>query len=55
MPIVFEEIHGEVAPRRGQEGAEQDAAPEKPDTDPAELIRRELQLIRERKQRLCAE
>jgi hypothetical protein len=55
MPIVFEEIAGEVAPERAAERA--DAAPPAPTEalDPAELVRRELARMHERAQRLVAD
>ena len=55
MPIVFEEISGEVAPERGGEGAEPAAPAPQPEADPAEIVRRELQLSRERERRLVAD
>jgi hypothetical protein len=56
MPVVFEEITGEVAPERGAE-APQATPPAVPADgfDPAELMRRELQLMREREHRLVAD
>ncbi len=56
MAIVFEEISGEVVPERAVEPS---AAPEQANpgraADPAELLRRELQLSRERERRLIAD
>ena len=55
MPIVFEEITGEVAPARGT-GGEAQAQPESsPQPDLGEMLQRELQLARERERRLLAD
>ena len=56
MPIVFEEISGEIAPQRGAETPTQHEAPAPAENfDPAELLRRELQRAREREHRLIAD
>jgi hypothetical protein len=56
MPIIFEEIAAEVAPERGAERAETAARPAPAEGfDPAELVRRELQRMHERAQRLLAD
>jgi len=56
MPVVFDEISGEVAPERSAASAEQ---PRETGTergpDPAERVRQELRLVREREQRLIAD
>jgi hypothetical protein len=56
MPVVFDEISGEVSPERASERSDR---PQQPgpagDSDPAELLRRELQLLREREQRLIVD
>lgn len=56
MPVTFEEISGEVVPERA---AEPPTAPETESPaqhhDPAELLRRELQIHRERERRLIAD
>lgn len=56
MAIIFDEITAEVAAERGDERAEAPAreAPA-PTTDPAELVRREVERMREREQRLVAD
>lgn len=56
MAIMFDEISAEVAPERGAERAEsQTQSPPPQGFDPAELLRREVQLMREREQRLIAD
>jgi hypothetical protein len=55
MPIVFEEIHGEIATRRSQQREEREETAEKPAVTAAELVHHELRLLREREKRLCAE
>jgi len=55
MPIVFEEISGEIAPERGSESAQPAGSAPPQDFDPAELLRRELVLMREREQRAVAD
>lgn len=56
MPIVFDEIVSEIAPERGAGSGEPAAAPAAAD-GPAvvELVRRELEIARERAQRLIAD
>jgi hypothetical protein len=56
MPITFEEISGEVVPERATEPSTAPPA-ESPaqHQDPAELLRRELQIHRERERRLIAD
>lgn len=55
MPIVFEEVTGEIAPQRGGDEAAMSAPA--PDTaeDTREKLLRELMLLRERQQRLFAD
>lgn len=55
MPVVFDEISGEVAPERGERAELRERTAPVPGPDPAELVRRELQLAREREQRLIAD
>jgi len=55
MPIVFEEISGEIAPERATESAQPGGSSPAQDFDPAELLRRELVLMRERQQRAIAD
>jgi hypothetical protein len=55
MPVVFDEISGEVAPERSAGRTEQHEQSAAQGTDPAELVRRDLQLERERSQRLIAD
>ncbi len=57
MPVVFDEISGEVAPERaGTPSPEQhQEADAQPGADPAELVRRELRIARERELRLIAD
>jgi hypothetical protein len=55
MPIVFEEVTGEIVPERSVEppdAAESQAA--RPE-DPSDTIRRTLELMRERQRRLMAD
>jgi len=56
MPIVFEEITGEIAPERGSEAAaaSESASQHKP-VDLTEELRRELMLLHERSARLKAD
>jgi hypothetical protein len=56
MAIMFDEISAEVAPERGGERAESVPQTAPADGfDPAELLRREVQVMREREQRLIAD
>lgn len=56
MPVVFEEIAAEVAPERVAERAASAPPPASArGTDPAEPVRRELQRLHERAQRLVAD
>lgn len=57
MPIVFDEISGEIAPPSDSEHTEQDASssPERQAFNAAELLRRELLLTHERQHRLIAD
>jgi len=55
VPIVFEEVTGEIAPERERRGAERE--PEEPQGGEhiTETIRREMQLMLERQCRLRAD
>ncbi len=56
MPVVFDEISGEVSPERASDRSERTQQPESAhDSDPVELLRRELQLLHEREQRLVVD
>jgi hypothetical protein len=55
MPVIFDEISGEVAPERSGTAPEVPQQPATEGTDPAELMRRQLQLLFEREQRLRAD
>ena len=55
MPVVFDEISGEIAPERSSQPAPPPEQPAAEAAAPVELIRRELQLERERSQRLIAD
>jgi hypothetical protein len=55
MPIVFDEISGEVAPERTSTTAEEPPPATQAPSDIGELIHRELQLARERELRLIAD
>jgi len=55
MPVVFDEISGEVAPERGAESSEQQQRSAEQGPDPAQLVRHELRMAREREQRLMAD
>lgn len=55
MPIIFEEVTGEIAPEPGA-SQEAPAPPAATGTEPsAELLRRMLHLIRERERRVRAD
>ena len=53
MPIVFEEVTGEIVPERDAPAADT-ASPQTPD-DMAQTVRRELSLLAERQRRLQAD
>ena len=55
MPIVFEEVTGEIVPDRGP--AQSDSGGESPASDEqiAETVRREIYLMRARERRLRAD
>jgi hypothetical protein len=56
MPIVFEEVSGEVVPERGGERTTPQPPPsETPPSDVAQAVRRELAIERERARRLIAD
>jgi len=55
MPIVFEEVTGEIAPERGAPDAEPRDAQQPDAADGAAAIRREVHLMRERERRLRAD
>ena len=56
MAIIFDEIDAEVAPERGGERPEtQEQSAPASGFDAAELLRREVQVMREREQRLIAD
>lgn len=56
MPIVFEEVSGEVVPERGGErAAPQPPPPQTPQPDMAQAVRRELAIDHERARRLIAD
>ena len=55
MPIVFDEISGEVAPERAAARTEEPSPATPAPSDIGETIHRELQLVREREQRLIAD
>ena len=54
MPIVFEEVTGEIVPERGPAQAEA-GGESPPDKDIGETVRREIYLMRERERRLHAD
>ena len=54
MPIVFEEVTGEIAPERETAPAEA-PEPSRGGEDAAETLRREICLMRERERRLRAD
>lgn len=54
MPIVFEEVTGEIVPEASS--TPRDAEPRTPrGEDPSERLRRDLELMCERRQRLMAD
>jgi hypothetical protein len=55
MPIVFEEVTGEIVPERPAEAPEGTESRAPRGEDPAERLRRDLELMRERQQRLMAD
>ena len=55
MPIVFDEISGEVAPERAPAAPEEPPPASQAPGDIGETIHRELQLARERELRLIAD
>lgn len=52
MPIVFEEVTGEIVPDRGSAQAETGEESSPDHQDVAETVRREIYLMRERERRL---
>ena len=55
MPIVFEEVTGEIVPEREAEPRDAPAAVTADGDDRAEKLRRQLELMRERRARLMAD
>ena len=55
MPIVFEEVTGEIVPERGPAQAEAGGESPPGGTDVGETVRREIYLMRERERRLHAD
>ena len=55
MPIVFEEVTGEIAPERAAAPAEAPSQPSTGGEDVAATVRREIYLMRERERRLRAD
>jgi hypothetical protein len=55
MPIVFEEVTGEIVPERGPAQAEARRESSPGDTEIGETVRREIYLMRERERRLHAD
>ena len=55
MPIVFEEVTGEIVPERSPAHAEAGGESAPADKDIAETVRREIYLMRERERRLHAD
>jgi len=55
MPIVFEEVTGEIVPDRGSAQTEAGGEPSPDRQDVAETVRREIYLMRERERRLHAD
>jgi hypothetical protein len=55
MPIVFEEVTGEIVPERGPTQAEAGGKSSPADKDIGETVRREIYLMRERERRLHAD
>ena len=55
MPIVFEEVTGEIAPERGSAHEEPPAESSSDGDQIAEKIRHEMRLLRERERRVRAD
>ena len=55
MPIVFEEVRGEITPEREGAQAEAPAPPSPGGDEVAATVRREMWLMRERERRLRAD
>jgi hypothetical protein len=55
MPIVFEEVTGEIVPERGPAQAETGDESSPDEKDIGETVRREIYLMRERERRLHAD
>ncbi len=55
MPIVFEEVTGEIVPDRGSARTEEGGESSPGEQDVAETVRREIYLRRERERRLHAD
>ena len=55
MPIVFEEVTGEIVPEHGPAQAEARGESSPRETDIGETVRREIYLRRERERRLHAD
>jgi hypothetical protein len=55
MPIVFEEVSGEIVPERAAEPRDAAESSRVPGEDASERLRRDLEMMRERQQRLIAD
>ena len=55
MPIVFEEVTGEIVPERGRPTQRPAASPRRPARTSVKRCRREIYLMRERERRLHAD
>ena len=55
MPIVFEEVRGEITPEREGAQAEAPGPPSSGGEDVSATVRREISLMRERERRLQAD
>jgi len=55
MPIVFDEVSAEIAPERAATRSEEPSPTNPAPSNIEEMVHRELQLAREREQRLIAD
>jgi hypothetical protein len=55
VPIVFEEVTGEIAPERAAAPADAPSQPSAGGDDVAATVRREIDLMRERERRVRAD